>query len=108
MAWGPEQRLRVRVQRVWKGRKEQARICRALRFPDFQGDAGVELLIDDLGEDNVAFERDRFTESAQNSQRVSVRSPIGAPDDRCVENVLAEKRGAVWAVVGEFGFVPGL
>ena len=39
---------------------------------------------------------------------VSVRSPIGAPHDRVVGNVLAKKRGEVRAVMGEFGLVPGL
>ena len=53
-------------------------------FSDFQGDAGVEFLIDNLGEDKVAFSRERFTERAQNGQRVSMRSPAGAPDDQCV------------------------
>ena len=33
---------------------------------------------------------------------------MGAPDDRGVGNVLAEKRGEVWATVGKFGLKPGL
>ena len=37
-----------------------------------------------------------------------MRSAVGAPDHLGVGNVLAEMRGGVWAVVGEFGFVPGL
>ena len=37
-----------------------------------------------------------------------MRSSVGAADDRSVGDVLAEKRGDVWAVVGEFGFTPGL
>ena len=44
----------------------------------------------------------------KNDQRVSARSPVGAPDDRGGGNVVAEKRGDVCAVVGEFGFMPGL
>ena len=64
-------------------------------FPDFQGDAGVEFLKDNLRGDIVAFARDRFTERAKNGQRVSVRSPVGVPDNRGVGNVLAEKRGCV-------------
>ena len=52
----------------------------------------MKFLMDNLGGDKVAFARDRFTERAQNSQRVSMRSPIGTP--------LAEK--------GEFGLVSGL
>ena len=40
----------------------------------FQGDAGVELLKDNLSGDKIAFARDRFTERAQNGQSVSMRS----------------------------------
>ena len=53
-------------------------------FPDFQGDAGVELLKDNLSGNKVA-----FAEKAQNGQRVSVRSPMDAPDDRDAGDVLA-------------------
>ena len=45
---------------------------------------------------------------AQNSQRVSMRSPTGTPHDRGVGNVLAEEGGEVWAMVGEFALVSGL
>ena len=62
----------------------------------------MEFFIDNLSGDKVPFECDRFTERAQNGQRVSVRSPEGAPDDRGVGNVLADKRGDV------FGFMPGV
>ena len=41
-------------------------------------------------------------------QRVSVESPVGAPENRGAGNVLAEKRGEVWAIVSEFGLKPGL
>ena len=44
-------------------------------FPDFQGDAGVEFLINDLGRDKVAFARDGFVERAQNSQCLSMGRP---------------------------------
>ena len=52
------------------------------------------------------FARDGFNERAQNGQRVSVRSPVGAPDNRGVGNVLAEKRGEVRAIVSKFGLKP--
>ena len=58
-------------------------------------------LIRDAKGDEVAFAR-------WIGQRVSVGSPAGAPDDRGVRNVLAEKRGGVWCVEGQFGFAPGL
>ena len=35
--------------------------------------------------------------------RVSVESPTGAPNDCGVGDVLSEKGGGVWAVVGAFG-----
>ena len=69
-------------------------------LPDFQGDAGVEFLKDNPNRDKVAFARHGFTERAHNGQSVSMRSTVGAPDDRGVGNVLAEKRREVWAVVG--------
>ena len=68
----------------------------------------MKFLTDNLGRDKVAFQRDGFAERAQNSQRVSMRSPIGTPHDRGVGNVLAEEGGKVWAIVGEFGLVSGL
>ena len=68
-------------------------------FPDSQGDAGVKFLI---------CARIDSMRRAQNGQRVSVRWLPSAPDDRGVKNVLAEKRGDVWAVVSEFGIAPGL
>ena len=77
-------------------------------FPDFQGDAGMKFLTDNLGRDKVAFARDGFAERAQNSLRVSMRSPTGTPLDRGVGDFLAEERGKVWATVGEFGLVSGL
>ena len=59
---------------------------------------------DNLSGDKVAL-RDRFTERAQDGQRVSVRLPV---DNQGVGNVLAEKRGDVWAVICKFGFTPVL
>ena len=60
----------------------------------------MEFLKDNLsGERAIDFLRERKT--------VKV-SRVGAPDDRGVGNVLAEKRGDLWTVVGKFGFTPGL
>ena len=74
-------------------------------FPDLLGDAGKQPLEHDLSGDEVAFARD---ERAQNGQRVSVKSPTGAPDDRGVGNVLTEERGEVRAIVVKFGHEHGL
>ena len=64
--------------RVRKGRKGPSAV-----FPDFQGGVGVKFLIDDLSRDKVAFARDGFTESGQNGQRVSVRSPRRSTRSGC-------------------------
>ena len=77
-------------------------------FPDVQGDAGMKFLIDNLSRDKVAFARDGFTERVQNGQCVSVRSPVGAPHDRGVEDLLTEEGGKVWAIVRKFGLVSSL
>ena len=58
-------------------------------FPDFQGDAGMKFLVDILGRDKVTFARNGLNERAQNSQCVSMRSPVGTPDNRRVGDVLA-------------------
>ena len=63
---------------------------------------------DDFSRGDVAFARDGFAERAQNGQRVGVRSPIGAPHDRGVGDVLAKKSSQVRAIVLEFGLDPGL
>ena len=68
----------------------------------------MKFLIDNLGRDKVAFARDGFTERAQKSKHVSMRSPMGTPHNRGVGSVLAEERGKVWAMVGEFGLLSGL
>ena len=108
-AEGPRQELGFRVQRVPKGRKWPASPnLPSAAFPDFQGDAGVKFLIDDFSRDKVAFARDGFIERAQNGQRVSVRSPVGAPHDWGVGDVLTEEGGKVWATVCTFGLVSGL
>ena len=75
----------------------------------FQGDVGVKSLIDDLSRDAMAFARDGFAERAQHGKSVTMRPPAGAPDDRCVGDVLEEEGGEVWAVVdSKFGIEPGL
>ena len=63
---------------------------------------------DDFNRGDVAFARDGFAERAQNGQRVGVRSPIGAPHDRGVGDVLAKKSSQMRAIVLEFGLDPGL
>ena len=68
----------------------------------------MKFLTDNLGGDKVTFARSGFAERAQNSERVSERSPIGTPHDRGVGNVLTEEGGRVWAIVREFGLVSGL
>ena len=60
---------------------------------------GVKFLEDSLSGEKITFPRDGFTESVQNGQRVSVRSPVR----RCSGG----ERGKVWAKVDKFGFTPG-
>ena len=47
---------------------------------------------DNLGRSDVAFARNGFAEGAQNGQRVGMRSPVGAPDNWAVRDVLTKKR----------------
>ena len=63
---------------------------------------------DNLSRSNVAFARNGFAERAQNGQRVGVRSPVGAPDNWGVGDVLAEKSGQVLSIMLKFGLDPGL
>ena len=63
---------------------------------------------DNLGRSNVAFARNRFAEGAQNGQRVRMRSPVGAPDNMGVRDVLAKKRVQVGPIVHKFGLDLGL
>ena len=58
---------------------------------------------DNLGRSGVAFARNRFAEGAQNGQRVGMRSPVGAPDNWGVRDVLAKKRVQVGPIVLKFG-----
>ena len=62
----------------------------------------------DFTRSNVAFARAGFAERAQNGQRVGRRSPIGAPHDRGVGDVLTEEGGQVGAVMCQLGLHPGL
>ena len=66
--------------------------------PDLERNARMEPVEDDLGRSNVAFARYGFAERAQNGQRVGVRSPVGAPDDWGVGDVLTKKSSQVGAV----------
>ena len=72
--------------------------------PYLQCDARVQPVENDFSRSNVAFARDGFAERAQNGQRVGVRSPTGAPHDRGVGDVLAEKSSQVRAIVLEFAW----
>ena len=51
----------------------------------------MEPLKHDLGRDRIAFTWERFAESAQNGQRVSVESAISTPENRVVGDVLPEE-----------------
>ena len=62
---------------------------------------------DNLGRGDVAFARNGFAEGAQNGQRVGVRSPVGAPDNWAVRDVLTKERVEVGPIVLEFGLNPG-
>ena len=63
---------------------------------------------DNLGRSNVAFARNGFAERAQNGQRVGMRSPVGAPDNWGIRDVLAKKRVQMGSIVLKFGLDPGL
>ena len=76
--------------------------------PDLKNDAGVQPVKDNLGRSDVAFARNGFAEGAQNGQRVGMRSPVGAPDDWAVRDVLAKERVQMGRVVLMFGLDPRL
>ena len=76
--------------------------------PDLKSYTGVQSVKDNLSRSDVAFARDGFAERAQNGQRVGVRSPVGAPDDWGIRDVLAKKSGQVEAIMPKFGLDPGL
>ena len=54
---------------------------------------------DNLGRSDVAFARNGFTEGAQNGQRVGMRSPVGAPDNWAVRDVLTKERVQMGPIV---------
>ena len=60
--------------------------------PDLKSYAGVQPVKDNLGRSDVAFARNGFTEGGQNGQRVGMRSPVGAPDNWAVRDVLTKER----------------
>ena len=61
---------------------------------------------DNLGRSDVAFARNGFTEGAQNGQRVGVRSPVGAPDNWAVRDVLTKERVQMGPILLMFGLDP--
>ena len=63
---------------------------------------------DNLGRSDVAFARNRFAEGAQNGQRVGMRSPVGAPDNWAVRDVLTKERVQMGPIVLMFGLDPRL
>ena len=105
----PRQGLSIQVQ---VGRESSHRpaganlTCRT--SPDLTCGAGVQSVKDDLGRSDVAFARNGFAERAQNGRRVGVRSPVGAPDNRGVRDILAKMGGQVGAIMLKFGLDPGL
>ena len=76
--------------------------------PDLKSYAGVQPVKDNLGRSDVAFARNGFTEGAQNSQRVGMRSPVGAPDNWAVRDVLTKERVQMGPIVLMFGLDPRL
>ena len=76
--------------------------------PDLKSYAGMQPVKDNLGRSGVAFARNRFAEGAQNGQRVGMRSPVGAPDNWGVRDVLAKKRVQMRPIVLKFGLDPRL
>ena len=62
---------------------------------------------DNLGRSDVAFARNGFAEGAQNGQRVGMRSPVGAPDNWAVRDVLTKERVQMGPIVLMFGLNPG-
>ena len=75
--------------------------------PDLKSDAGVQPVKDNLGRGDVAFARNGFAEGAQNGQRVGMRSPVGAPDNWAVRDVLTKERVQMGPIVLVFGLNPG-
>ena len=101
---GPQQGLGIQIQIRQRGRRRPAGANLACSpSPDLKSYAGVQSAEDNLGRSDVAFARNRFAEGAQNGQRVRMRSPVGAPDNWGVRDVLAKKRVQVGPIVQKFG-----
>ena len=106
---GPHEGLGIQVQVSRESSHRPAGTnltCRAA--PDLKSNTGVQSVKDNLSRSNVAFARNGFAERAQNGQRVGMRSPVGAPDNWGIRDVLAEKSVQVGSIVLKFGLDPGL
>ena len=104
---GPRQGLGIQIQVDREsGHRPAGANLTCSTSPDLKCDAGVQSVEDDLGRSDVAFARNGFAERAQNGQRVGVRSPVGAPDNWGVRDVLAKKGGQVGAIMLKFGLDP--
>ena len=100
----PQQGLGIQIQIRQRSRRRPAGANLACSpSPDLKSYAGVQSVEDNLGRSDVAFARNRFAEGAQNGQRVGMRSPVGAPDNWGVGDVLAKKRVQVGPIVLKFG-----
>ena len=100
----PQQGLDIQIQIRQRSRRRPAGANLACSpSPDLKSYAGVQSVEDNLGRSDVAFARNRFAEGAQNGQRVRMRSPVGAPDNWGVRDVLAKKRVQVGPIVQKFG-----
>ena len=114
---GPGDQRRERARGSWAETKGQdperqegpqgasARICRVLRFQ-----ISTAMLECNLWNTTSVETRLRAMDLLRERKTVNVSwwSPARAPDHRGVGNVLAEKRGKVWAIVSKFGLKPGL
>ena len=106
---GPRQGLGIQIQvNRESGHRPAGTNLTCRTSPDLKSNTGVQSVKDNLSRSNVAFARNGFAERAQNGQRVGVRSPVGAPDNWGVRDILAEKSGQVGSIVLKFGLDPGL
>ena len=89
---GPQQGLGIQIQiHQRSSRRPTGGNLACSPSPDLKSYVGVQPVKDNLGRSDVAFARNRFAEGAQNGQRVGMRSPVGAPDNWGVRDVLAKK-----------------
>ena len=106
---GPQRGLGIQVQvHQRSSRRPTGANLACSPSPDLKSYAGVQPVKDNLGRSDVAFARNGFAEGAQNGQRVRMRSPVGAPDNWGVRDVLAKKRVQMGPIVLKFGLDPGL